>query len=257
MSYILIETSMKKLFTFLIIYIMFHSVNAQELVSLTYQDGDQELAAWVTPNTGENLPGVLILPAWKGVDHEAIEAAHNLQQEGFIALIADIYGVGQTPTDNAAAAKVASRYISDYKAYQHRISLALKELRKLVKNDKKVAVIGYCFGGTGTLEVVRAGMDVEGVVCIHGGLKKSANRPNEAIGTKILVLHPAEDTSVSEEDYKNLINEFREGGAEDWQIITYANSKHTFTNSESSDYNALMAVRAWKHTIMFLSEILK
>ncbi|HBX45262.1 MAG TPA: dienelactone hydrolase, partial [Porphyromonadaceae bacterium] len=42
-----------------------------------------------------------------------------------------------------------------------------------------------------------------------------------------------------------------------WQIITYAHSKHTFTNPESPDYNEIMAKRAWQHTLLFLSELLQ
>ena len=33
--------------------------------------------------------------------------------------------------------------------------------------------------------------------------------------------------------------------------------KHTFTNPQSKDYNALMTVRAWKHVKLFLDEVLK
>lgn len=236
---------------------MAQSSLAQNLKSVLYHDGKQELKGYVTSNAGKNLPAVLILPAWKGVDNEARTAAMNLQKEGYIAFIADIYGVGNTPADNAAAGKIASDYIRDYQAYQHRIQLALDELKKQTGSKNNIAVIGYCFGGTGTLEVVRGGMDVKGVVCIHGGLQKDADRTNEIIRTKILVLNPADDASVTEEIYNKLIREFKEGRANDWQVITYANSKHTFTNPESPDYNAVMAARAWKHTLMFLDEILK
>ena len=34
----------------------------------------------------------------------------------------------------------------------------------------RVAAIGYCFGGTGALELARSGADVLGVVSFHGGL---------------------------------------------------------------------------------------
>ncbi len=46
-------------------------------------------------------------------------------------------------------------------------------------------------------------------------------------------------------------------GKADWQIYTYAYSKHTFTSPESKDYNPTMAKRAWQHTLMFLDEVLK
>jgi dienelactone hydrolase len=237
----------------------FQGINAQSLKTVSYLDETQKLNGLVTSNAGEQLhgkqlPGVLILPAWKGVDNEARKAALDLEKEGYIAFIADIYGEGNIPEDNAVAAKLSSSYKNDYKAYQHRISLALEQLK--AQGADKVAVIGYCFGGTGALEAARAGLDVEGVVSIHGGLSKDAARPNGPISTKVLVEHPAEDKSVSKEDFDNLVNELKEGNA-DWQIIIYANTGHTFTNPESQEYDEVMAKRAWNHTLMFLEEVLK
>ncbi|MGN0020450.1 MAG: dienelactone hydrolase family protein [Sphingobacterium hotanense] len=228
--------------------------NAQELKSVDYQDGEQKLKGMVTSNAVGTKPGVLILPAWKGIDQEAKTAALDLEKQGYIAFIADIYGVGNTPADNQAASGLSSKYKSDFKLYQSRIQAALMEMKK--QGADKVAVIGYCFGGTGALEAARGGLPVEGVVCIHGGLAKAADRPNEAIKAKVLVEHPANDASVKKEDIEQLINEMNEGKA-DWQIITYANSKHTFTNPESPDYNETMAKRAWNHTLLFLQELLK
>lgn len=231
-------------------------VQAQDLKPVGYQDGTQKLNGLVTSNAGQKLPGVLILPAWKGIDNEARQAALNLEKEGYIAFIADIYGEGNTPVDNAAAAKMSSHYKNDYKAYQQRIAAGLEELKRQGANPDKVAVIGYCFGGTGALETARGGLPVQGVVCIHGGLAKAADRLNGPIHTKVLVEHPAADKSVSSADYESLVREMNEGKA-DWQIITYAHCGHTFTNPESAEYNEVMATRAWNHTLLFLAEVLK
>lgn len=228
----------------------------ESLKKVTYQDGDEKLNGYATSNPGEKLPGVLILPAWKGVDNEARTAAINLEKEGYIAFIADIYGEGNTPEDNAAAAKLSGSYKNDYEAYQHRISLALDQLKALGADADRIAVIGYCFGGAGALEVARAGFDVHGVVSIHGSLSKDPSRLNNPIKTKVLVEHPAEDQSVSQEDFDNLVVELNESNA-DWQIIIYANTGHTFTNPESHEYDELMAKRAWNHTLLFLKEVLE
>lgn len=226
----------------------------QSLKEVEYSEGNQSLKGLVTSNSGKSLPAVLILPAWKGIDQEAKDAALALEKQGFIAFIADIYGVGNNPSDNNASAKLSSQYKNDYQSYQKRIQAGLDELKKL--GATKTAVIGYCFGGTGALEAARGGLAVEGVVCIHGGLAKAKDRPNNEIKTKVLVEHPADDASVKKEDYDGLIMELNEGKA-DWQIITYSNSKHTFTNPASNDYNPTMAKRAWNHTLLFLDEILK
>lgn len=245
---------MKQLFSVGFLTLVLLSVSAQQLKPVIYTDGNQKLNGLVTSNSGKKLQGVLILPAWKGIDQEAKQAALDLEKEGYIAFIADIYGEGNVPTDNAAAAKIASQYKQDYQAYQKRIGLALEQLKKA--GADKIAVIGYCFGGTGALEAARAQFPVAGVISIHGGLGKDASRPNGSLPTKILIEHPAEDQSVPQEMVNDLIKEMNEGKA-DWQIYTYAYSKHTFTNPESKDYNPTMAKRAWQHTLMFLDEVLK
>lgn len=235
---------------------LIQSLSAQSLKEVKYADGTQELNGLGTSNAGKNLPGVLILPAWMGIDDEAKTAALELEKQGYIAFVADIYGKGNIPTDFGSAGKIAGQFKNDYQLYQKRISLALEQLKAAGAQSGKIAVIGYCFGGTGALETARAGFDVAGVVSIHGGLAKAADRPNVAIKAKVLVENPAEDKGVTKEVYDQLVQEMKDGKA-DWQIITYANCGHTFTNPTSKEYNEVMAKRAWNHTLLFLGELLK
>lgn len=247
---------MKKLLILSLVMALIQSISAQSLEAVKYSDGTQELDGLVTSNVGKSLPGVLILPAWMGIDDEAKNAALELEKQGYIAFIADIYGKGNIPTDFASAAKIAGQFKTDYNLYQKRISLALEQLKRAGAQSNKIAVIGYCFGGTGALEAARAGFDVAGVVSIHGGLGKASDRPNGPIKTKILVENPAEDKGVTPEIYAALVKELNDGNA-DWQIITYAHCGHTFTNPKSPEYNEVMAKRAWNHTLLFLNEILQ
>lgn len=247
---------MKKLLILSVFMGLIQIVTAQSLKAVKYADGAQELNGLVTANAGKNLPGVLILPAWMGIDDEAKTAALELEKEGYIAFIADIYGKGNIPTDFGSAAKIAGQFKTDYQLYQKRISLALEQLKAAGAQSGKIAVIGYCFGGSGALETARAGLDVAGVVSIHGGLGKAAERPNGPIKTMVLVENPAEDKGVTKEIYDQLVQEMKDGKA-DWQIITYANCGHTFTNPTSKEYNEVMAKRAWNHTLLFLGELLK
>ena len=241
---------------FTLILLNMTSLYAQNLKQVVYKDGSQKLNGLITESSKKSQPGVLILPAWKGIDNEAKQAALDLAKQGYVAFIADIYGEGNIPTDNATAAKIATQYKTDYVDCQKRINLALQELIKAGVDPAKIAVIGYCFGGTGALEAARGQLPVVGVVSIHGGLAKAADRKNIALKSKVLIEHPANDESVKPDDMTNLVTEMNAGNT-DWQIITYANSKHTFTNPESPDYNKVMADRAWQHTLLFLKEILK
>jgi dienelactone hydrolase len=230
--------------------------SAQDLKPVGYADGAQKLNGLVTDNAGGRLPGVLVLPAWKGIDQEARTTALALEKQGYIAFVADIYGEGNVPADNAAAGKAAGSYRSNYQAYQHRIELALEQLKKAGALPDKIAVIGYCFGGSGALEVARAGFPVVGIVSIHGGLGKDSSRVNGPLNTKMLIENAALDAGVTPEVMSKLTKEMNDGKA-DWQVVTYAYCKHTFTDPASPDYNQVMSHRAWQHTLLFLKEVLE
>lgn len=238
----------------LLLTLLTMTLTAQDLKPVAYTDGLQTLNGMVTDNAGTKLPGVLILPAWMGIDDEARTAAKELAQQGYIAFIADIYGEGNVPTDFNSARQAATHYKTDFTAYQHRIALALEQLKQAGADPERIAVIGYCFGGTGALEAARALLPVKGVVSIHGGLGKG-ERPNGPISTSVLIQHPEADASVSAADLTSIATELNHAKA-DWQMITYAHCGHTFTNPASKDYNKRMADRAWHHLLVFLKNVL-
>ncbi|MBB5635682.1 dienelactone hydrolase [Pedobacter cryoconitis] len=236
-----------------------------QLKPVPYQDGTQKLTGLViTPakNT-QKKAGILILPAWKGIDNNSKEAAVRLAQQGYYAFIADIYGEGNYPKDTKEAGQQSGHYKKNVTKYQQRIKLAMDQLIKAGADPSRIIVIGYCFGGTGALEAARAGFPVKGVVSIHGGLAQYAGeRPVNPIHTKVLVLHGADDPSMTAEQVLGFQQEMRTAKA-DWQMIEYANAVHAFTdreagndNSKGAAYNELAAKRSWKHLLLFFDEIL-
>jgi len=245
---------MNKIFIFTILLITIKSM-AQNLQQITYFDNNQELNGLITSKSEKNKPAVLILPAWMGIDNEAKTAALNLSEKGYLSMIADIYGKGNIPTNIEEAKKITTLYKADHKAYQHRIQLALETLIENGANPNKIIVIGYCFGGTGALEAARGNLKVNGVVSIHGSLTNGLNRENK-ITTQVLVIHGADDASVSKQDIENFNEEMNQTNAI-WQMNYYGNSKHTFTNPESKDYNEISSKRSWIDTVNFIEEILK
>lgn len=236
-----------------------------QLKPIQYKDANQILNGFsIQPvKKSQQKPGILILPAWMGVDKLSKETAENLSKLGYYAFIADIYGEGNYPKDYTEAAKNAGYYKTNFLEYQKRISLALNQLILSGANPDNIIVIGYCFGGTGALEVARANLKVKGVVSFHGGLAKDAKRAIEPIKTKVLVCHGADDPYVSASEITDFQQEMRDAKA-DWQMIYYANAVHSFTNPEAGNdnskgaaYNEVAAKRSWKHLKLFLNEVLK
>lgn len=245
---------MKNLIMTILCFCVTESSFAQ-LKTINYKDGDQELTGLLNSDAGAGAPGVLILPAWMGIDDEATQAAAQLSKSGYMTFVADIYGEGNKPTNASEAGKQAGKYKNDFQAYQRRIRLALEELVRAGASPGRLAVMGYCFGGTGALEAARGDLEVQGVISIHGNLGKGS-RPDGPLNTKILVLHGAADPHVSNEEIANFRTEVESAHA-DWQMIYYADAKHAFTNPESPDFQPLAAQRSWKHLQVFLEEILK
>lgn len=241
--------------TFITIFtlILMQIASFAQFKTISYKDDNQQLNGLYLA-AKNSKKAILILPAWKGIDQEAKDAALALQKEGYHVFIADIYGAGNIPQSNEEAKIISAKYKKDYTAYQLRIKLALAALKTQSKVNDQVAIIGYCFGGTGSLEAARGNITIKGVVSIHGGLGKG-DRPNLPIQTKVLILNGAADASVTKEDIQNVENEMNSNQV-DWQFINYAQCKHTWTNPESADFDPLNAKRAWDHLLLFLKEIL-
>ncbi|MGJ1445002.1 dienelactone hydrolase family protein [Sphingobacterium spiritivorum] len=100
---------MKTIFLILLTMGMVQTGFAQ-LQEVDYSDGEQKLKGLLSGADQKNKPGVLILPAWMGIDEEAKTAAENLAKAGYTAFIADIYGQGNIPKTSAEAGKIAGQF---------------------------------------------------------------------------------------------------------------------------------------------------
>ena len=254
---------MKKLFFFAVLLQFSFLKTSAQLNSVAYQDGTQKLngIASVARKTSKTKPGVLILPAWKGIDKHAKDSAEMLSKLGYTAFIADIYGEGNYPTNTQEAGKQAGFYKKNVVDYQRRITLALNELIKSGANPDNIIVIGYCFGGTGAIEAARSGMNVKGVVSFHDGLGKDNSRAVTAISTRVLVLHGADDKYVPNAEIDSFQQEMRDAKA-DWEMVYYANSVHAFTdpeagndNSKGAAYNEKADKRSWERMKAFMKDV--
>ena len=250
--------------TILVLFILLPILMIAQLKEVAYSDGENKLSGFVSKPSKElkNLPGVLILPAWMGIDEHAKESATDLAALGYYTFVADIYGVGNIPTNFSEAGQKAGFYKKNILEYQRRIQLALTELIKQGANPDEIVVIGYCFGGTGAVEAARSNMKVKGVVSFHGGLGRDDSRAIITILPKVLILHGADDLYVPENEVKAFQNEMRSAKA-DWQMVYYANAVHAFTdkyagndNSKGAAYNELANQRSWKALLQFLNEVL-
>jgi dienelactone hydrolase len=168
------------------------------------------------------------------------------------------------PADQKEAATMAGKYKSDRDLLRRRMTAGLDVLTKNEFTDaRKVAAIGYCFGGTAVLELARSGAGIAGVVSFHGGLDSPRSDDGRNIKCKVLALHGADDPNVSAKDLAAFEDEMRKGKV-DWRLIKYGGAVHAFTdwnagndNSKGVAYNELADNRSWEDMKQFFAEIFR
>jgi dienelactone hydrolase len=231
-----------------------------------YKDGKTVLEgylAWDDAQQGAR-PAVLVVHDWLGVSDHTRAAADRLAAMGYVAFAVDMYGKGVRPTKPEDAGKQAGKYKSDRKLMRQRVNAGLAWLAKQKTVDsKKVAAIGYCFGGTTVVELARSGAPVVGIVSFHGGLDSPAPADGKNIKGKVLALHGGDDPFVKPEDLAAFEQEMRDAKV-DWQLVKYGGAVHSFTNKGSGDdnskgaaYNETADRRSWEEMTRFLGEVFK
>jgi dienelactone hydrolase len=229
-----------------------------------YKHGDTVLEGFLAydEGTADKRPGVLIVHEWTGMNPYVEKRAEQLAKMGYVAFALDMYGKGVRAKDAKEAASLAGKYKGDRKLMRTRAQAGLDVLTQQSRTDpKRVAAIGYCFGGTTVLELARAGTEINGVVSFHGDLATPSPEDAKNIKAKVLVCHGADDPFVPPDVVSKFEDEMRKGGV-DWQLIAYGNAVHSFTNpgagadkSRGAAYDAEADRRSWAAMEQFFGEI--
>lgn len=215
-----------------------------------------------TARTGK-LPSVLIVHQWTGLSENEKMRARMLAEMGYNVFAADIYGKGIRPQPPEAG-KEAGKYKADRKLYRERLKAALAVMQKQPNTDPaKMVAIGYCFGGTGVIELARSGAPVKGVVSFHGGLDSPNPADGKSIKGKVLALHGADDPFVPAKDLAAFEQEMKDAGV-DYKLVQYPGAVHSFTqksagndNSKGAAYNEAADKASWEEMNAFFGRLFK
>jgi dienelactone hydrolase len=231
-----------------------------------YRHGDVVLEGYLAYDAAlkGKRPGVLVVHEWQGHNPYVRKRAEQLARLGYVAFALDMYGKGMIAKDAKEAAALAGIYKGDRKLMRTRAAAGLDVLRGRPETDpKRLAAIGYCFGGTTVLELARSGADLASVVSFHGGLDTPTPEDAGNIKGKVLALHGGDDPFVPVKQVEAFQEEMRKGGV-DWQFVSYGGAVHSFTNpgsgndnSKGAAYNERADRRSWEAMKAFFAETLK
>ncbi|MDF1753558.1 MAG: dienelactone hydrolase family protein [Verrucomicrobiales bacterium] len=205
---------------------------------------------------------VLIVHQWTGLtDYEKMRA-RMLAEAGYNVFALDIYGKGIRPKPPEAG-QMAGKYKGDRDLYRTRLTDGLNVLKGFPQTDSsKIAAIGYCFGGTGVLELARSGAEIAGVVSFHGGLGTPTPEDANDIVCEVVVLHGAADPHVPVSEVADFHSEMLNGNVL-YTFTAYPDAVHAFTQkmagndpSKGAAYNAEADEKSWEAMKSFFARVL-
>ncbi|HZZ82002.1 MAG TPA: dienelactone hydrolase family protein, partial [Gemmataceae bacterium] len=170
--------------------------------TITYKVGDKSYKGFLAYDDAskEKRPGVLVVHEFWGLDDYAKKRAEQLAGMGYVAFCPDMYGEGKLTEHPKEAAKMAAEVRMNGAEWLARANAGLKILRdNPLVDSKKLAGIGYCFGGSTVLTLANSGSDVAAVVSFHGAIPIPEEADAKKIKTRILICHGAADSFIKED----------------------------------------------------------
>ena len=224
-----------------------------------YTDAETELTGQLYPPVGTPRAAVLVLPTIMNPTPAVEAKAEALAAAGYLALVADFYGMQPDSMDQAREQAIALRATPS--SYRQRLRAGLRALAGVDGADSlPFLAIGFCMGGQAALELARDGAPLEAAVSFHGLLDTEQPAEPGAISARILVCHGDADPMVPRSAVLRFWEEMDEAGA-DWHFHSYSGVKHGFTNphpaaNPATAYNASADRQSWAAMHSLFDEVL-
>ena len=193
-----------------------------------------------TPASGANAPGVVIIHEWWGVNEQIQITAKRWAEEGFVALVPDLYhGKLASNADEAGAMMKAL----DFPNAVQEIGASVEFLR--TRSNGKVAVTGYCMGGALTLATAVNVRGLAATVPFYG-------LPGDLDWSKVDA--PIQAHFAQHDDWATVAGaqKIKEAVSVPMELHVY-DAQHAFCNEKRPEvYNADAAKQAWGRAVAFV-----
>ena len=227
-----------------------------------HHQGQRYVGLLAVPEGDGLRPAILVCHEGPGLDDHAKSRAQGLADLGYVAFALDYHGDGVPITDRAEMMAKLGELRNDPEAIRGLARAGLAQLLTHPMADpSRVAAIGYCFGGTMSLELARGGDDIKAIVGFHSGLITARPQDASQISGAVLVCIGADDPMIPPEQRLAFEEEMRAGGV-DWRMNVYGNAVHSFTNPNADGmgmpgvkFHAPTDQRSWRAMLDLFDEV--
>ena len=202
------------------------------------------------------MPTVLLLHEWWGLNDQIRDIARRCSQEGYVALVPDLYArlgskVATTPQEAANLMNALSS-----QAVLRDLNAATRYLKTQPFVDPlRIGVVGFSMGGTFALIQAAHNSDLKAAVSFYG--KVPPIETFRYLLCPILYHYPGKDGWVTSQEVDRLREGFAQYG-KPGEVCVYPDADHGFCNEQRPDvYRANDARLAWERTYGFLTRYLR
>ena len=210
--------------------------------------------SWPAGATLNELPALIVIHEWWGLNDNIRQTAERLAAEGYITLAVDLYR-GESGEAPKEAMRLMTALNEDAEGGRDNLAAAYEYL-ETVMGASRIGVIGWCLGGRWSLQTaLRLPEQIDAMVMYYGGVTDDKEQL-ATLQMPILGLFADEDPVVPPDTvvaFRDALNEL----GKDAEIIIYPDTKHAFANPSGMAYNAVAAEDAWVRATAFLAEHLQ
>jgi carboxymethylenebutenolidase len=202
------------------------------------------MAAWAP--AARPRGGVLVIHENRGLTEHIRTVAGRLAASGYSALALDLLseegGTGSFPGEAEVAAALArvppERFVADMKA-------SLTELKRRVRG-KKLAAIGFCFGGAMVWRLLTAGEPrLSAAAPFYGPFPEGGS----FAGSRAAVLGVYGGLDARVNATLPAAKAALEAGRRRYELLTFTEADHAFFNDTGARFNPHAATEAWRRTL--------
>jgi dienelactone hydrolase len=217
---------------------------AMKTASVDYSHGNTKLKAFAAYDdsvTGKR-PAIFMVHARNGLTDSAKQQAQEWSNLGYYVFAADMFGM--LPRNLEEITAQTDMFRKDRTLMKARAQAGFDVLAQQPLVDaSRIALIGYCFGGTVGVEFGSTGAPLTANVAIHGSFGGHASGWAKNAKGMFLILHGAEDPNYPVE-FNHVIDELK-AAKTPFEVELYSGTAHGFSQpKDKAEERAIMQAKA-------------
>ena len=202
-----------------------------------------------------NIPAVIAIHEWWGLNKITIADVLRLTEQGYQVLAPDLY-YGRVTHDENESQKLMQEVIDNPELAKENLKQAYQYLSD--RGAAKIGVIGWCFGGSWSLQTALLFPKELSAAVIYYGTQvgQMETKDLEPLEMPILGFFGAEDSIIPAPNVRKFQSTLDALGKKA-RIHIYEGVGHAFADPTDDRYNPEITATAWSETVEFLARNLQ